>query len=350
MGLFDSLKKYSQEKGNSHLTLHACMLGARGVGKTSVLTAIFDDSRSRDGFIGTPIMLQAKAETRKNLAEQKGRLLEVFTHRTDIAAIPPTKGEESFYFELGLVGNNPCIDLVITDYPGEQLVQNPKYVSDKINEAQVVIIAIDAPYVMEYDGAYNEEKNQVTLTTKFITDNIASFNNKLVMLVPLKCEKYLDLYAGEKRNSRADEMAEKVMSIYKEMIDALKEKGDVALMVAPILTVGGVAFDRFEQKEGLHIAKYKFYDGVTPNGEYAQYSPHFCAQPIFHLLSFVAQKYKLHRNNTGLLGSFFKSVSDFFNNNEKFLLEMVKIDRLRIKKGNGYKIICGSDLFYTKND
>ena len=197
---------------------------------------------------------------------------------------------------------------------------------------------------------YNEEKNQIALTTKFITDNIDSFENKLVMLVPLKCEKYLDLYAVENRNDRSNEMTTRIISLYGKMVTELKRKGNVALVVAPILTVGGVIFDRFEVVNNLHVAKYRFYDGITSDGSQARYSPRFCAQPIFYLLSFVAQKYKRHRNSAGLIGAMFKTLSDFFNSNKKFLLEMVKVDRLRIKEENGYRIICGGDLFYTKND
>lgn len=350
MGLIEKLGKYVQKKGNSHLTLHACMLGARGVGKTSVLTAIFNNSRSLEGFAGTSIKLQAKEETKKNLEVLKEYLSDAFTYRRDIAAIPASKGEEPFFFEIGLIDNSPCVDLIVTDYPGEKLLSEPDYVSKKIKESEIVIIAIDAPYLMEQNAAYNEEKNQVLLTTKFITENIDSFENKLVMLVPLKCEKYLDLYAGNKRNDRSDEMTQKVISTYDTMIKTLEEKDNVAVVVAPILTVGGVVFDRFESELNLHIAKYRFYDGITSDGSQAKYLPKFCAQPIFYLLSFVAQKYKRYRNSTGLLGAMLKTLSDFFNDNEKFLLEMVKVDKLRIKEGNGYKILCGEKLFYSKND
>ena len=124
----------------------------------------------------------------------------------------------------------------------------------------------------------------------------------------------------------------------------------MAVVIAPILTVGGVTFDRFESEGNLHIAKYRFYDGITSDGSQAKYSPKFCAQPIFYLLSFVAQKYKRHRNSAGIMGAMFKTLSDFFNDNEKFLLQMVKVDKLRIKEGNGYKILCGENLFYSKND
>ena len=214
MGVIEKLGKFVQKKGHSHLTLHACMLGARGVGKTSVLTAIFDNSRSVEGFAGTSIILRAKEETKTNLAELKNHLLDAFTYKRDIATIPASKGEGNFQFELGLIDNNPCIDLIVTDYPGEKLKSDPNYVSKKIEESEIVIIAIDTPYVMEQNGMYNEEKNQVALTTKFITDNIDSFENKLVMLVPLKCEKYLDLYNSNKRNDRSNEMTSRIISSY----------------------------------------------------------------------------------------------------------------------------------------
>lgn len=350
MGLIEKLGKYVQKKGNSHLSLNACMLGARGVGKTSVLAAIFNNSRSLEGFAGTSIKLQAKEETKRNLEVLKDYLSDAFTYRRDIAAIPASKGEEPFYFEIGLIDNAPCVDLIVTDYPGEKLISEPNYVSKKIEESEIVIIAIDTPYFMEQNAVYNEEKNQVTLTTKFITENIDSFENKLVMLVPLKCEKYLDLYSGNKRNDRSEEMTEKIISIYDTMIKILEKKDNVAVVIAPILTVGGVTFDKFELVENLHVAKYRFYDGITSDGSQAKYSPKFCAQPIFYLLSFVAHKYKRYRNSVGLFGAMFKTFSDFFNNNEKFLLEMVKIDKLRIKEGNGYKILCGEELFYSKND
>ena len=224
MGLIEKLGKYVQTKGYSHLNLNACMLGARGVGKTSVLTAIFNNSRSLEGFAGTSIKLQAKKETRKNLEVLKEYLSDAFTYRRDIAAIPASKGEEPFYFEIGLIDNSPCVDLIVTDYPGEKLISEPDYVSKKIEESEIVIIAIDTPYLMEQNAAYNEEKNQVALTTKFITEKIDAFENKLVMLVPLKCEKYLDLYAGNKRNDRSDEMTQKIISIYDTMIKALEKK------------------------------------------------------------------------------------------------------------------------------
>lgn len=145
------------------------------------------------------------------------------------------------------------------------------------------------------------------------------------------------------------ELLNKVLDSYKSIIEVFSTSNRTAIVIAPILTVGGVAFDSFDSENSLK-ANYKFYDGETVDGKYARYEPRFCVQPIFYLLSFVAKKYKIQRNNTGLLESIFQSISDFFDKNQDFLIEMTKIDKLRIKNGNGYKLLCGNDLFYSKND
>lgn len=331
------------------MPLQVTMLGARGVGKTSVVTAIFDDSLSKDGFGKTKITITAESKTGSTLSVQRNLLMGVFDDRTDIAAIPSTPGESKYYFQIGLMEHQPCIDLTITDYPGEWLTDESKTVSEKIRNSQVVIIAIDTPYLMENNGVYNEVKNKVELTTKFISDNLDTFKNKLVMLVPLKCETYFGFTKTGKRNDRTAEMTSRVLYTYSELISLLKDNGDTAVMVAPILTVGGVVFKNFEIVDGIPVATYKFYDGETEDGKYAIYKPRFCAQPIFHLLSFVTQQYVRYRNSVGFIGSFFQQISDLFSNNNEFLLEMERINEKRIKDGNGYKIVCGQDLFFTKN-
>lgn len=349
MGFIDKIKQYASKKGKARMALQITMLGARGVGKTSVVTAIFDDSMTKDGFGRTKIVMTAEPQTGSILHKQRRMLMDVFDNRTDIAAIPASSGESKFYFQVGLIENTPCIDLTITDYPGEWLTDEPKIVSEKICNSQVIIIAIDTPYLMENNGIYNEDKNKIALTTKFISENLDTFKNKLVMLVPLKCELYFGFSKNGKRNDRTAEMTSKVLHAYRDMITMLKDNGDTAMMIAPILTVGGVVFKHFEMVGGIPVAKFKFYDGETEDGRNAIYKPRFCAQPIFHLLSFVAQQYVRYRNSVGFFGSFFQQISDFFSDNNEFLLEMEKINEKRIKDGNGYKIICGQDLFFTKN-
>ncbi len=363
MGFFDSFKKHS------HLSLSACMLGACGVGKTSVLTAISDDSKSKDGFTNTSILFEAADDTEKELGDYRRKLKEVFDNRGDISAIPATTGVHTYKFEMGVKGKPSCIDLTVTDYKGEHLTSDPKDVTELIRKSSIILLPIDTPYLMENNGTYNEEKNKVQLTTSFIINNLDAFQNKLVMIVPLKCEKYLDLKAKPgQRKDMSSQMLAKICGTkgvnpknnaptylsgaYSEMINKLIENDSTAVVVSPIITVGGVAFDRFvwNESEQIHVAKYKFYDGETSDGIHAKYKPVFCSQPIFYMLSFMAQQYKRHRNSGGIIERLWQSISNFFDKNEQFLQGMAEINKLRITNGNGYAIICGHHLFISKND
>lgn len=352
--IFDIIKS-TVEKASAKMKEHTlreidikvCMLGARGVGKTSVLTSIFYDGNSKEGFYGTKIRLFATPDTSAELNKQRERLSDVFRHRENIAAIGGTSGVSEFKLQLGMLNEDANINLLITDYPGELIKTDEKYVADRIKESQVVLVAIDTPYLMEEGGIHDEEKNQTSSIKRFLINNVNNLQEKIILLVPLKCEKYLDLKKNkEERNDVSKLLADKVESKYKDVVDELKKSGNVAVVITPILSMGGVIFDHFDtNSEGGTGASYKFYDGETSDGAHAKYEPLFCSQPIFYLLSFVTRQYKLRRNSTDLLGRFLQN----FENVDDFYEEMVKIDKRRLRDSNGYRVLIGKDLFFTKN-
>ena len=346
----DTVQKATEivkERTSREIDIKVCMLGARGVGKTSVLTSIFYDGNSKEGFYGTKIRLMATPDTGAELNKQRERLSDVFKHRENIAAIGGTSGVSEFKLMLGLLNDEANINLLITDYPGEKVVSDESYVAERIRESQVVIVAIDTPYLMEDNGIHDEEKNQTSIIKQFLLDNVGSLKEKIVLFVPLKCEKYLDLKRDKSTRTDCSELlADKVESQYKDVVDELKKTKNVAVAITPILTMGGVAFDQFAaNSEGGTGAKYRFYDGETADGTNAKYTPLFCSQPIFYLLSFVTRQYKLQRNSVDIFGRFlqaFQSVDEFFE-------EMVKIDKRRLYGANGFRVLAGKDLFFTKN-
>lgn len=346
--IFKDFKGKIKGRTQREVDIKVCMLGARGVGKTSVLTSIFYDGNSSDGLYGTKIRLGAPPGTNADLTKNHEKLQDVFKDRQNIAAIGASSGVSEFRFELGMLNNDAKINLLITDYPGEKVVADKDYVADRVKESQVVLVAIDTPYLIEEDGIHDEEKNQTSIIKKFLLDNVGNLQEKIVLFVPLKCEKYLDMKTSKAmRNDRSEELADKVENMYKDVIDKLKENQTVAVAITPIITMGGVIFDQFEtNSEGGTGAKYKFYDGETADGVKAKYTPLFCSQPIFYLLSFVTRQYKLQRKSVGLFGKFLQN----FENVEDFFEEMVKIDKRRIYGINGYRVLAGKDLFFTKNN
>lgn len=349
MGFFDKIEK----KAHTRMPMEVCMLGARGVGKTSIMASIFCEARKREGLASTKVCLKAKPETLKELSTRANDIEAVFDDRTNIAAIPATSGIHSFNFEMGLIGRTPCVDLDFVDYPGEKLENDSRFVADQIKKSSAVLVVIDAPFLMEEDGKYCEEKNQVALVSKFLKENVNALSNKLIMFVPLKCEKYLDIKTTPfaLRKDRTDEMFNKITEVYyKEIIEFLKTKQNIAVVVAPILTMGGVTFDKFgyDAYENRRSEHYKFYDGHTLDGKNAKYSPVFCVQPILYLLSFAAKQYEIHKNNVGFIDSILQTIVGFFKKNSDFFNEMTTLNTKRITTDNGYAILNGKELFYSK--
>lgn len=332
MGLRDFTK--------NHMTLGVCMLGARGVGKTSIMTAMFDDARSSEGFGTTRIAMTAKPDTRAELYDKKLQLQSAFDDNADLsligrkspsAGIEATAGASNFHFEVKLVGKPSCIDLVVSDYPGEFLVNNKEFVAGKIAEASAIMVAIDTPFLMEKKGKYNEDKNQVELIRSFLAEIVDSVDNKLIMFVPLKCEKYF-------YEDRMDEVNMKVREAYAGIMDLFADVPTVAMVITPILTMGGVVFDRFETVGDTHVARYEYYQKAP------HFHPMFSVQPIYYLLSFVSKLYYANRRSVGFWKGLLQGFVSFFDKNEEFILEMKRLEEYRMKNECGYSIISGNKL------
>lgn len=325
-----------RDLSKTHMELNMCMLGARSVGKTTVMTAIFDDSRSSNGLSKSKIVLMAKDDTRKELLAKKLSLQEVFDERKDVveAGIAASSAVHTFNFEMGLLGRTPCINFNVIDYPGEFIQSNQEFVNEQIAKSSVVLIAIDSPYLMEQNAEYNEERNQVSFIYNYLKENIDAFSNKLIMLVPLKCEKYF-------YEDRMNELNARVKDCYEDIINLFENTVNVAMVITPILTMGGVEFERFELKDGKPIARYTF---IKDN---PQFSPMFCIQPMYYMVSFIAQQYKSHRGDVNWIGSILQRIYDVIDKNEELFEEFVALSKYRIKDKCGYSVLSGENLFYN---
>lgn len=323
-----------------HMNIDVCMLGARGVGKTTVMTAIFNELNEATGLAEVSnIILSAKGDTRRNLSKHYMELQTAFDKKQGLpqAGLQATSGVNKFEFEFGTVGKLPCVDMTLTDYPGEYLQSQQKFVNECIENSSAIMIAIDTPYLMEENGAYNEAKNQVQQITDYIRRNIDLLSSgKLVMLVPLKCEKYF-------YEQRMCEVIEKVEEKYASLITLLKGRSDVAVAITSILTLGGVVFDKFDTMNNTKIARYKYLNDT------AEFEPKFCQQPIYYLLSFVANQYTAHKNSAGWLATIVQKALEFFKHNEDLCGEMFRLNQFRIEDASlGFKIISGEKMLKMK--
>ena len=168
---------------------------------------------------------------------------------------------------------------------------------------------------------------------------------KLVLFVPLKCEKYF-------REGRMDEVTARVQEVYAKLITYLRDregvngfKKKICCAVTPIQTLGDVVFDSFgteeiETKDGKVIPMQTNYRYISVD---AKYRPQYCEQPLYYLLSFVSKQYQKMQNEekvSGWLGKV-KEALKLIPNVELFLLEIAALGAKRLDGTNGYKVLFG---------
>lgn len=352
MGLLDDIQSKLGEavdafksKAAPRIPMKVCMMGPRAVGKTTILTAVFNDTQENLG-ISTNLLLHAEGDTGVELTDKKHYLDAIFANRNQIsdkpaAGLAATSTVNTFDFVFGLKGKEPRIDLEIKDFPGEYVLERPKEVMQFISESAAVFVAIDTPHLMEEDGKYCEVKNRTSVITNFFK-NQKFEGEKLVLFVPLKCERYFF-------ENRMDEVRQRVESVYGDMISMFKADNKVACAVTPILTLGDVEFDQF--KTSPH-GKTSVLDNGCPEeaiyrfrGENPKYNPAFCVQPLYYMLSFLSTQYSREKKNRNFIDRVFASIYSLFESDEALFDEILRMEKNRRDDLPGYAVECGADLF-----
>lgn len=340
----DILKKISHA-ARQHATMKACMMGPRSVGKTTVLTSVFFDSSK--SFAHTNLTFVADKETQELMSTRHIELLHVFDERQSIqdtpeAGLSATNQIHTFLYAFGIKNKKNCVDLEIKDFPGE-FVEDPLHhdeIRAFVNESNTILIAIDTPHLMEKDGLYNEAKNKVAAITDFLIQEFArTEGDKLVLLVPLKCEKYF-------YEKRIEEVSDAVERAYRVLIDKIRGvyAQRVTCAITPILTMGGVVFDSFDDSSltpgGYPVAaRYKFYE------KHPEFAPMFCAQPLYYLLSYVTRQYEDNKSKGNFFSRMFCALFDLFSSDIDLLNELKAMNKYRLTDKSGYRILHGKNNF-----
>lgn len=344
MGFLDKVKDTISGAINSTPLIKATMLGPRAVGKTSVMASIF--SNTKEEIAGTAIYFRPQAACAGKLNAKKLQLMDVINKRENLTDKPKTGTIEatntvtSFDFEMGIKGRTKTLDISIKDFPGEYLDSRPDEVSTFIADSHIVMIAIDTPYLMEENGIYNEEKNEVAHTVSFFKNHKESLKNKFILLVPLKCERYF-------HDKRIDEVSLQVTKVYGELVSFCHEN-NIACAITPIQTLGGVEFDNFVDNNNAFskLTKLSSYRFCSDKPEYL---PMFCVQPLYYLLTYVANYYEW---STAQPKGFFDKLKDsmtaFLKNDDEFLHEIKKLSMKAMVGKHGYTIVNANTILNIK--
>lgn len=319
--------------------LQITVLGSAGTGKTTLLTAMYEQFENTIRNVDleltpddeTSVVLQDRLIDLKSalkVFESKGR---VGLESTEGIAGP--KALRSFNFGLGKKHKKPSLQLVFRDYPGSYHSKNATkeertFVTTLLRESAAVLIPIDAPALMEEKGRYHEKLNrpqQIKDIFKTTYKNIDS--PRLVILAPVKCEKYFQ------NESSARELSRRIREEYEGLLGYLKSEELspwIASVITPIQTVGGLIFSRIELDED---GAPDFYFRKISHA--AEYDPKDSEQPLRYLLSFLL-KLHLHQRSSGL----FSFIRDWIGSDEHLKQAVAKFSR-GCKDTDGFTVLAG---------
>lgn len=353
MKLLDKLKDTLSDKmAGKPAAIHVCMMGARGVGKTSVLTSMFHNLNAVNADTNLHLVPQKDPHTGNSftqvaIEERYIQLLEMFHDAfpgkpINTSGIGASFDVREYYFMFGVKGRKPELELQIKDFPGEYIRTQPQNVIEYIRESTALLVAVDTPHLMECDGQFCEAKNSVSqITDLFKMALDGQQDEKLVLFVPLKCEKY-------SRDGNMQDVTQAVEQAYADLIGFIKsgKGGRVVCAITPILTVGDVVFKEFLQEngsvktvgeEGLPAEAVYVYANGVPG-----YHPRYCEQPLCYLLSFVSRLYERQKSDSD--GSFLKKMAAIFKlfpEDPTLLLEINRFSRKMVRERDGYKVVTG---------
>lgn len=294
----------------SKQTLKVTMLGHTGVGKTSLLCAIYDQF---DQIIGkTNLQLTPNSDT-KNILDTRLKELKDSVKHNNIkirGGLTKTTKSLTHLFTLGKTGTSPTLELQFQDYPGDYIVNNQTEVEKFMEESAAILIAIDTPALMENNGQWHETFNQPQQIFDLFKSSFQNLNSpKLVILAPIKCEKYLQQQGGEERlvNTIQEKYAN-LLSFFRS--DALVPY--IASVLTPVETLGSVICSRVEEDKD-NQGEFIFYFRKSDPNKF--YEPKNSEQPLRYLLKFILNLHLEHRQ-IPVLENIFRSMGkdkDFIN-------------------------------------
>lgn len=315
--------------------LKVTMLGSTGVGKTSLLTAMYEQFATNIGKTDLQLTLddESSAILQERLIELKS-LLDDFEARGGVQA---TAGEptdlRSFIFGLGRRGKPPSLQLRFRDYPGgyhlaKATSDKRQFIKDLLDECVAVLIAIDAPALMELRGKWNELINRPQQITDIFRTAYQDIESpRLVIFAPVRCEKYMQTERSSLK------LVQRIKEEYQGLFDLFGSGtllSNVVAVITPVQTVGSVVFSRIETKDGMPHFRFR---KISHD---ARYSPKDSEQPLRYLLRFLLKLHLIKNRNWG----FFNFIRDVFGM-DNHLVNAIRELSIGCKSTGGFVVLQG---------
>jgi hypothetical protein len=325
--------------------LQMTMFGPSGVGKTSLLASVYDQFKHT--VIGTNLDIVPELDEATQLNGHVQALKRLFAKNDllvdDSVGIRSTAAPRAYRFALGVKGRRPAVNLLLYDIPGGWLSERarPGEVANArraLAESNAVMIPVDTPALMSREGRWHDAINQPGQVHVMFQNAYTGLTSpRLVVLAPMRCERYLDDGADAER---AGDLLSAVKDGYKRLLDFLGSEALrdlVVVAVAPVQTLGGI------QLHKMHRDVYK--PAFRKKSEDAFYKPVDSEQPLRYLLAFALRMYRV-----GNSGGYFRLIKQLFNDDrdlvaaaEAFATDMKRDNPFAVLQGNEWLSMQGRD-------
>lgn len=333
--------------------LKVLMMGGKRVGKSSALAAIMDAFitgessnflKAKDTTVLSKIDDEKQASIKSKLSDVK-EMLSKYSGKTILVDSGSTSKKWDYTLELTLPNTNDSMEITFTDINGEFFEGGNLYqeqVIELVKKYDVFIVAVDTTFMMEARNDNSDLVDEVINIKYNCVESIHTFlsyindedgaNAKLVIFVPIKCERWA-------KEGLLDSVSTALNEDYKTAISALERYKSVQIEILPIQTVGSAQFSKhmeayvfdwtskflffFNQNKSARCGllpnnKVLLSDGtikqvecgnlredmeavlipntdiLRPNSWYeitsSEYAPHNCEQLAFHILNFMLAK------------------------------------------------------------
>lgn len=339
-----------------NLNINVMMIGGRRCGKTSVLAVMKRMFDTR--FASTNLNIKASDKT-VELNDKYQEMVDVYSLEKGERFTPDdgeTKEMPKYGIDISLNSKpNGKIHFTFIDFPGEWLQsdEHSQELKSIVAMSSIILVAIDTPFLMEEApnesansvGKYNDKRNRTGAICDFLKELDLNKNGKMVLFVPLKCERYL-------HDGQMDLVNKRVHTAYKLFFDYINNdfnRTKCTTAITPIFSFGTVEFARFE-RDGADIImdpkyqtpRYPLYQFTDDAGNEPE--PLYCEQPLLYVLLYVlkcAEVSKRKENNNWFLWLFNCIGETFFQmpSADDFLKEIHNIQKAIKISGDGYEIV-----------
>jgi len=325
----------------NNIELHITMLGARGVGKTSLLASVYGqfEKRVKDLYLQLTPDLKTSNLLNDKLAELESAVSD------QIVTGPTNTGQmQTFSFGIGLPFKKPDFNLIFRDYPGGWIRDKPEEVIAYIRQSDVIFWAVDTAALVENGGRYSESINSIGTITDFFKHALQEMpveQKKLILLVPIKCEKYMGSFDDIRKLRILIE--DKWTGFINLIRTADPNRQRFALAITPVQTLGNVLYAYTDDADTTN-PKFVF----TRTTKDHPYQPKHVEQVLYYSLAFLVRRYmQIKRGRMGSLAWIIYRFNEFFGYkpDKHFGVAALHLVSLQNQDENqGFKILHGKYL------